>query len=363
MNKLLDNRVARHVLFWVAVEVVDVLIQLPSHFIHGAPLYLWGLLFVQLPACLLCVYPLLYGLLPRLLHRQPRAWLWLLGAEVVTSLLHALQDYVLGPAWLGTPAPGRPFDLFEQLMRVRVSYLVLLLVAGMLVAHKLFGQWRGQQRLHQLLQQRKLQTELDLLKAQLQPVFLFNTLGTLHTLTTQKSPESPAAVLHLSALLRYLLYESQLPAVPLPDEVELLRHYVALEQLRLGPSVDVSLSFNGPLERHSIAPLLLLPFVENAFRLVTETAQECPWLSLDLVAKRHSLTFKVISSHPPAIAPDDAALHSVRQRLARLYPGQHELKTVADSDSYLVTLHLWPVAPAREDATSQPLYLIPAPAL
>jgi hypothetical protein len=358
MKKLLENRVSRHVLFWVAVEVVDVLIQLPSHFIHGTPLYLWGLLFVQLPACLLCVYPLIYWLLPRLLQRRPQAWLWVLGwlvgADAVVSLLHALQDYVLSPAWLGTALPSWPFNLLEQLLRVRVSYFVLLLVAGGLVAHQLFGQWHRQRMLHQLLLQRKLQTELDLLKAQLQPAFLFGTLATLHALTTRQAPEAPATVLHLSALLRYLLYESQLATVPLADEVELLQHYVALEQLRLGPRVEVSLSFSGALSAHTVAPLLLLPFVENAFRHATAAPHECPWISIDLVAKKNSLTCKIIHSRSEAgpVPVEESDLRSVQERLARLYPGQHELKLVAETDTFLAVVHLRrsPAAPPLAQA-------------
>jgi hypothetical protein len=364
MKTLLDNRVARHVLFWVAVEVVDLLIQMPGYLINGAPLYFWGLLFVQLPACLLCVYPLVYWLLPRLLQRQPLAWLWLLawllGTDLVVSVLHSFEDYVLGPAWLGAVVPAKPFIWHVELMRVRVSFLVLLVTTGVFVGHKVFSRWREQQVLHQQLLQRKLQTELELLKAQLQPTFLFNTLGTLHALTSQKSPESPAAVLHLSALLRYLLYESQLPTVPLAEEVELLQHYVALEQLRLGPGVDVSLSFSGALEAHSIAPLLLLPFVENAFRHGTTAPQDCPWISIDLVAKKNSLTCKIIHSRPengsdPAAEPD---LHSIRERLARLYPGRHELKLVAEPDTFLVVLHLQRTpanAPLVPTETRQPL--------
>jgi hypothetical protein len=367
MKTLVERRAARHVLFWVAVEVIDLLIQLPNHFANGEPLYLWGLLLVQLPASLICVYSLVYGLLPKVLARRPLAWLWLLlwvaGSCVFVSALSSFYDRVLNPTWLGQAPPPYPFIWHMELLRIRVSFLVLLVTAGVFVGYKVIGHWREQQVLHQQLLQRKLQTELELLKAQLQPVFLFNTLGTLHALTTQKSPESPAAVLHLSALLRYLLYESQLPAVPLAEEVELLRHYVALEQLRLGPDVEVSLSFNGALERHSIAPLLLLPFVENAFRLVTETAQDCPWLSLDLVAKRHSLTFKVISSRPPDANSDNAALHSVHQRLARLYPDQHELKITADPDSLLITLHLRPSAPALEGALPPSMSLISDPML
>ncbi|HEX8505466.1 MAG TPA: sensor histidine kinase [Hymenobacter sp.] len=366
MKTLLERRVVRHVLFWLTVEVVDLLVQLPGHFVHGTPLYLWGLVLVQLPTCLLCVYPFVYWLLPRLLQRRPQAWAWLLawlvGSHLVVNALQFLQDYVLGLAWPGVPKPRAPFVWYQDLLRVRVSYMVMLGTAGVFLARKVLSEWHGQQVLRQQLLQRKLHTELELLKAQLQPTFLFNTLATLHALTTERAPESPTAVLHFSALLHYLLYESQLPAVPLADEAELLQHYVALEQLRLGPRVEVSLSFSGNLASHTIAPLLLLPFVENAFRHGTAGSQDCPWISIDLVANKNSLTCKIIHGRPET-GPDPAAepeLRSVRERLARLYPHRHELKMVTEPDTFLVVLHLRR-APVAAAVPPQAHALLPKP--
>ena len=171
---------------------------------------------------------------------------------------------------------------------------------------------------------------------------MFDTLRALQALTAQKSPAAPAAVLHLAAVLRYLLYESPQAAVPLADEAELLQHYVALEQLRLGARVEVSLTISGAPGPHLIAPLLLLPLLENAFRHGTGPAQECPWVSIDLVAKPRSLTFKVINSQAAAGAapPDGPGLRALRERLSRLYPGRHELKIVAEPDTFLVALQL-----------------------
>ena len=130
--------------------------------------------------------------------------------------------------------------------------------------------------------------------------------------------------------------------MPLADEVAMLRHYLALETLRLGPRVEVSLHFSGALAESSIAPLLLLPLLENAFRYGTGTRQECPWVSIDLVAKSRSLTFKVINSQPnaPADWHEGPGLRTLRQRLERLYPGHHELKIVAEPDTFLVALRL-----------------------
>ncbi len=346
MKTWLQRRAVRHGLFWTAVVGFFLLIQLPAHLIIGTKLDVLILLLNHLPLWVPATYVLLYGILPRLRRRQlaPLGGVllagWVLASAVLTNLMQAFYDFVVAPGLL-REAPAQPFR-WANYLELNYAFFTLLITAGGAFAIKVVNDWSAQRRLQQALLQRKLHAELELLKAQLQPAFLFNTLRTLHALTARKAPESPAAVLHLSALLRYMLYESPLAAVPLADEAAMMRHYVALEQLRLGPGVDVSLNFSGALGTHPIAPLLLLPFVENAFRHGTGKGLECPWVSIDLVAKKNSVTFKVINSRSPA-APDlreGPGLRSVRQRLAHFYPGRHGLKVVVEPDTFLIALHL-----------------------
>ena len=345
MSRLWQHRAARHALFWLATVALSFAAQLPAHWLGGAPLYVGGLFFVQLPASLLAIYPLLYWILPRLLRGQLVLLvlllaLWLPASIKLVNLMRGLYERGPAPAWFGEPkAPVQPWYTYKDL---GYAWFVLLATAGAASTIKVLNGWHEQQRQGRELQQRKLQAELQLLKAQLQPAFLFDTLGTLRRLTAERAAEAPAAVLHLAELLRYLLYESPRDAVPLADEVAMLRHYLALETLRLGPRVEVSLHFSGALAESSIAPLLLLPLLENAFRYGTGTRQECPWVSIDLVAKSRSLTFKVINSQPnaPADWHEGPGLRTLRQRLERLYPGRHELKIVAEPDTFLVALRL-----------------------
>lgn len=347
MKRLLAHRVVRHVLFWLGIWGFFLLIQLPDHFFAGQPLFWRQYLLLQLPTALLTTYSLLYWVLPRLLRYRQVAvfWglllAWLVASALVANLMQSFAVFIIAPMITHKPPP-EPFQWLKVVDRLSYNFFSVLIISGVAAAIKVLSGWYEQQQLSQQLQQRKLHTELQLLKAQLQPTFLFNTLRTLHTLTTQKSPDSPAAVLHLSALLRYMLYESPLDAVPLTDEVEMMRHYVALEKLRLGSQVEVSLNFSGTLDAHTIAPLLLLPFVENAFRHGTGAQLERPWVSIDLVAKQTSAIFKVINSQPATGGDlsEAAGLSSVRRRLARLYPARFELKVVSEPDTFLISLHL-----------------------
>lgn len=355
------HRLLRHALFWAAALGTNFLMQLPAHFALGTDLYVGGLFFNQLPASLLAVYPLLYGVLPRLMRQKQLPLFlvllagWLLASVVLANLTRSFYDFVIGPQLFGSVA-NWSYD-WTDLMHLSYTWWMLMITAGAAIAIKVVNSWYERRQRQQELLQQKLQTELQLLKAQLQPSFLFDTLRTLRVLTTEKSADSPAAVLHLSALLRYMLYECPQDAVPLADEVDMMQRYVALQQLRVGCRVEVSLSFSGSLEPHTVAPLLLLPFLENAFQHVTAAASECPWLSIDLVAKPDSLTLKVINSQLAEAAGyrEGAGLRGIRQRLARLYPGRHELKILTEPDTFLIVLHLRsapvPVQPATAEET------------
>ena len=341
------RRVARHGLFWAAALGTNFLMQLPAYVALGKPLYISGLFLNQLPAGLLTVYPLLYVVLPQLLRGQRLRFLgllavWLLATVLVTNLTRTLHEFVLAPALLGSVS-GRVF-YWGLFLELSFTWFMLVVTAGGAAAIKLMNDWYAQRQLSEELRQRQLRTELELLKAQLQPAFLFGTLSALRGLTAAKSPAAPGAVLHLAELLRYLLYEGPRELVPLADEAAMLRHYVALEQLRLGTRVEVSLSVSGALDAHRIAPLLLLPLVENAFRHGTAPGLDCPWVSIDLVAKRHSIIFKIINAHDGFVV-EEPGLASLRQRLARLYPDQQTLKIVAEPDSFLAVLSL-ELAPA-----------------
>ena len=291
---------------------------------------------------------------------------WLVASALLSNLLWLTYGAYLTPLWFGAKAFLK-LGWAEMVGDLNFSFFSLLMMAGAASAIKVVDYWYEQRQLSQQLEQQKLHTELELLKAQLQPTFLFDTLRTLRGLTAARAPEAPTAVLHLAALLRYLLYESPHDAVPLADEVAMLRDYVALERLRLGSRVEVSLNFSGNLGAHRIAPLLLLPFLENAFRHGTGAGLDCAWVSIDLVARPAGLTFKIINSQPPA-APtlrEGPGLRTVRQRLAHLYAGRHALKIVAEPDAFVVALHLRvaPLAAARlappAPALSYSSYLMP----
>ena len=190
----------------------------------------------------------------------------------------------------------------------------------------------------------KLTAELQLLKAQVHPHFLFNTLNNLYALTLRKSDGAPEMVLKLSGLLSYMLYECNATEVPLEKEIRMLENYVDLEKLRYGSRLDVSLNFTGDIRGKTITPLLLIPFVENAFKHGSSEQLEQAWISLDLAVEGNRMSFKLVNSKDANESPGGGAggigLVNVRKRLELIHANNYELKITPQEETFLVYLSL-----------------------
>jgi hypothetical protein len=153
--------------------------------------------------------------------------------------------------------------------------------------------------------------------------------------------QAPHAVLQLSALLRYMLYECNEPVADVRKEIEVLQTYIALEKFRFGERLEISTSYTGDIDKQQIAPLLLLPFVENAVKHGTGKELDKCWMSLHLHVEKDMLTFKLINSAGTANPADGGGLglQNVRRRLNLLYPG-HQLKITHAGDTFMVSLTL-----------------------
>ncbi len=236
-------------------------------------------------------------------------------------------------------------SVYDQLLRR--AYLVNAIeqtnfIVWIALGIKLFKMWYEKQ-------QAALEAELGLLKGQLHPHFLFNTLNNLYALTLNQSPRSPAVVIGLSEILRYMLYEANAETVFLKRDIEILQNYVALEKIRYEERLDLTFSANGILAEHKIAPLLILPLVENAFKHGASEKVGDAWINIDLHVKDGLLKFKISNSKPETRAsvaiksPEERStigLANVRKRLEILYPSGHKLRTLDEDEVYAVILEI-----------------------
>jgi LytS/YehU family sensor histidine kinase len=204
--------------------------------------------------------------------------------------------------------------------------------------------WFDTQKLKTELLLEKQSGELALLRSQINPHFLFNTLNNIYSLVYKKSEDAPEAVMKMSAIMRYMLYDATTDKVLLENEIEYLISFIELEKLRLRDKELVELNITGKVEGRTIAPMLLIPFVENAFKHGSKNVAN-PGIRINLTIGPQEMLFEV-SNHlrKNLSATKDMmggiGLNNIRRRLNLLYPGKHQLKISSDENLFNVKLTL-----------------------
>jgi len=191
----------------------------------------------------------------------------------------------------------------------------------------------------------KLQKEMELnyLKDQVNPHFLFNSLNSIYALSRQQSPETPDVVMQLSELMRYQLESSKKDTVLLKEELEFIENYLLLEEKRLSKRCTIEFSIKGDLLNLRIAPMLLIPFVENAVKHGAQSTNEQSKIDISVAVKNTNLYFNVTNSKPSIVSESKRkgmGLENVRRRLNLLYPNSHALKIDDIENLYRVNLSI-----------------------
>jgi len=181
-----------------------------------------------------------------------------------------------------------------------------------------------------------------LLKAQVHPQLLFNTLNNIYSFSLEKSPKTPGRILKLSSLLSYMLYDCKTGEVQLEKEIEMMKNYIDLEKERYGDKIDVSVNIVGNFCDKYISPLLILPFLENAFKHGASEQFDRPWMSLDMSLKDNLLKCKVANSKNELViqSQNGVGINNVKKRLEFLYPGKYDLQLGDHGDFFVVALTL-----------------------
>jgi sensor histidine kinase YesM len=332
-NKIL-LRVLVHLVFWVAI--VTYFAWGFGFNVDAKTSFISALLF--LPGHMIMMYSLLYFLTPCYLIKKK--YLQFVIGLVIVLLICA------GYAALANVALVANRNTFSG---VRIdtgrNILPFIHVAGIAFSIKFLSYWHQQKQQTIKAQREQLTTELELLKSQIHPHFLFNTLNNLYAYTLEQSAKASEIVLKLSNLLRFMIYESRDEHIALRKEVSVLKAYIELEQLRYGDRLDVSFSCRGNIDNKQIAPLLLLPFLENAFKHGTSKQIDQCWISVDLNVEGAVLQFKLVNSidkvvEKKATADSGLGLQNVQRRLNLLYPGKHQLDIQPAEEVFIVSLLL-----------------------
>ncbi|MGY8913627.1 MAG: sensor histidine kinase [Flavobacteriales bacterium] len=209
-------------------------------------------------------------------------------------------------------------------------------------ALKIYTVWRKNEELRKITEKEKINAELQFLKTQLNPHFLFNSLNTIYSLAIRNSSDTAEAIMNISELMRYMLYEANKDKVPLAKEINYLKNYIHLQRLRLSDNAKVKIKISGEEQGKEIAPLLFIAFVENAFKYGTDFKGNTD-IEINLAIKEqaiHLYVKNILGAYQSKEGSSGIGIENVRSRLNLLYPNAYDLEIDNDEIYYTVHLHL-----------------------
>ncbi len=222
-----------------------------------------------------------------------------------------------------------------------IAIFFLVFTVGTCIA--VIQRWLKTEETRKETESEKLNTELSFLKSQINPHFFFNTLNNIYSLAIVRSEKTAPAVMKLSYIMRYILTETTQDYVPLQNEVEFIHNYIELQQVRLTEKTHVSFESIGEIENKLIAPLLFIPFVENAFKYGISTKHDSS-IEINLAVVENKIEFKVknfiVASESNMLENTGIGINNVKRRLELMYPGKHQLDFEAKDNYYYVHLEI-----------------------
>ncbi|MBW1295085.1 sensor histidine kinase [Aquimarina litoralis] len=340
VKKLSPNRVLRHVLYWISLIIFFGITwgTYDNDYVRSFTIQTFSL-----PARMILVYVSLYILLPKLFSFK-RFFLFIFFYLITLLLVSVCVQrpiiyFYVQPNYL----PGWQSEGYFTITELVNTILDVNIAAVVPIGMSFFRLYYNSQQKTLALEKEKIEAELIQLRNQVHPHFLFNTLNNLYALIIKKSDDAEVAVLKLSKLMRYMLYEANTDKVSIKKEISYLKNYVDLEKLRFGNFVDIS--FHSELDDdYLIAPFLIIPFVENAFKHGTSSSKKS-WIVINISTKQNKLVLHIENSkfqnnHPEKNFTGGIGFTNVKKRLDLLYPNNYSLDINDSNESFEVLLQL-----------------------
>lgn len=300
----------------------------------------WLITALKVADLALMVYITNYLLIPRLLYRK-RYVLFALTFLLMITGLSWFKMYLEGQI-MNRPSLFNVFNDTKRRFYDNVIPHILLVSTG--AAIKLLVDYaRSQRRLGEMSKE-KAEAELNFLRSQINPHFLFNSLNAIYFLIDKHNTAARQTLLQFSDLLRYQLYDCNEDTIGIEKEVAYLQDYIRLQQLRKDQHYDVQVSVDPAVNGFSITPLLLIPFVENAFKHLSHHTDRRNYVVVSMSRRNGSFQFVVENSKEPwqrSTEPSGGiGLNNVKRRLELLYPGKYELQIDHNDATFKVALNL-----------------------
>jgi len=341
----------RHFFFWLVVllyHFARISMMFPvinkNSFLSLLELtFFWGLILN-----IFFSYSIVYYLIPKYFKKK-KYWQFAVGIALVFLIMQFLLQ-VNSLVISGTPVikaigyyKGMEFLSYLRPGLIR-SFGNPPLIFGLFLSLKTLKGWHLEQLKSETLSKENANAELQLLKAQVHPHFLFNTLNNIYSFSLNGSPQAGLLVKKLSGMLSYMIHECEEKLVPLEKELKLIEDYMGLEKVRYGKRLDMQVEIHGDFENRFIAPLLMIPFIENSFKHGTSQMLQHPWIKLEITTVDNQLFLKLSNSKPALVHATNQnmgiGLLNVKKRLQLLYAGKHQLDISSTEDMFTVNMQI-----------------------
>lgn len=333
-----------HVCLWITYF----LLQSPNYiYYEHQPTDFWEIMLLQDFFTVLMSYVIIIVFFSLLYNK--RKYILFILSIIVNALLFSLlvsflindrlNEYIIKISSLPKVSL---FETFSQGISFSLLFSVFIVIAKISKGYFIANYYENQKKKMQV------HSELNNLKAQLSPHFLFNTMNNFYGLSVQKSDKLPDLMLRLSDLLRYSLYETKKETVSVENEISYLKNYIELEKIRLESNLKLVFNYSNPTQKnHEIAPLLLIVFVENAFKHSKNSLDEVIFICIDIqIDTEDWLCLKVDntfanSSSNELVSIGGIGIENVKKRLEVLYPNElHSLQFTSDNSKFSVDLRI-----------------------
>jgi len=348
-----SKKIFRHIFFWITWFLLTLLTCLNAvrhvdeqgllKMFQGHSLISFFHILVIIPCC----YGVVYFIVPRYL--LTRRYIWGASMLLLAVAFEFCFDYVIlyffSPlinSYLGV-SPLSSVDMVELPVKLIVSIYGPLSCGCVMCGIRFYKAWYLQQRENAALAAENAQAALQLLKAQVNPHFLFNTLNNIYSFALTKSPHAAQTVGKLYNIFSYMISDGQLVRVPLHKEIALLEDYIELERIRYDDRLDLQVDISGNPDGKRIAPLLFIPFVENSFKHGCSKMLAHAMIKLSISIEGDSISFLLVNNKPimADVHQNDKhgiGLHNVQRRLELIYPGNHTFKVESTDHLFSVSL-------------------------
>ena len=346
------KRIIPHIIFWTAVVLFNTFIFSVS---TGNLYWVFKATIFILPFEMFAAYLTLYLFIPKYLFKKNYAEFILYSlsvAIIIGVVVRLLYIHVLVP-YLGDEtrisyikeeiSSGYFKNVFWNYTFFNL-YVEIYSIVGVATAIKLFKHWLNNQRIKNELEKQNIKSELALLRNQVNPHFLFNTLNNIDTLITKDKDKASDSIIKLSEIMRYMLYEANTEKVPLEKEIDYLKSYISLQQLRLKKQNFVKFTIEGDYKGRIISPMLFISFIENAFKHGTKNLDP-PGIIITLTVNNQNIQFECMNyftenKNQNKDKTEGIGLSNVKRRLELLYYNKHKLKITKENNKFTTNLLL-----------------------